>query len=270
MRPIMRPAAVVVAAGALALALASPAQAGGGTSQVSVLHGVPGLTVDVYANGDKIISNFEPGTLTDPLSLPAGDYDLAVFPAGQPSSGTPAIEANDVAVPGGANITVAAHLGANGQPTLTPFVNDTGKVAAGKARVTVRHVAAAPAVDVRAGGAPVFQGLTNPNEDSAEVDAGTVSADVVLAGTDTVAIGPADLDLGEGTSTIVYAWGSAADDNLELAVQTIDGLHSAPGGVPSGSGGLLGDDLPLPLAGIALLALAGAAVGTRRLAAARD
>jgi len=272
MRTSMRPAAVVAAA-ALALvpvAVAAPtAAAAAATSQVSILHGVPGLTVDVYANGKAILTDFAPGTLTDPLSLPAGDYDLAVFPAGQPSSGTPAIRADDVAVPGGANVTVAAHLDGTGKPVLTPFVNDTSKLPAGKARLTVRHVAAAPAVDVRAGGSPVFSDLTNPDEESAEVDAGTVSADVALAGTDTVALGPADVTLGEGTSTIVYAWGSAADKNLELATQTIDGLHSAPGGVPSGTGGLLTDGLPLPLLGVTLLAAAGAALGARRLTAAR-
>ena len=37
--------------------------------------------------------------------------------------------------------------------------------------------------------------------------------------------------------TIVYAWGSAEDENLELAVQTISGMHSAPSGVPGGTGG---------------------------------
>jgi hypothetical protein len=97
-------------------------------------------------------------------------------------------------------------------------------------------VAFAPAVDVRAGGEPVFEGLENPDEEAAEVDAGTLSADVVLAGTDTVALGPADLELAEGTGTIVYAWGSAEDENLDLAVQTIDGLHSAPGEVDAGYG----------------------------------
>jgi hypothetical protein len=272
MRPSSRLTAVAAVAAALALApsaAAPSAAAAADTSQVSILHGVPGLTVDVYANGDEILSDFTPGTLTDPLSLPAGDYDLAVFPAGQPSSGTPAIRADDVAVPGGANVTVAAHLDATGKPALTPFVNDTSKLPAGKARLTVRHVAAAPAVDVRAGGSPVFSGLANPGEDSAEVDAGSVSADVALAGTDTVALGPADVALGEGTSTIVYAWGSAESGNLELATQTIDGLHSAPGGVPSGSGGLVDDGLPLPLLGVVLLGAAGAAFGARRLAASR-
>jgi len=262
--------AAAIGAGALiALGAVAPANAAEGPAKLSVLHGVPGLTVDVYANGKAILTDFAPGTLTDPLSLPAGDYDLAVFPAGQPSSGTPAIRADDVAVPGGANVTVAAHLDATGTPALTPFVNDTSKLPAGKARLTVRHVAAAPAVDVRAGGSPVFSGLENPGEDSAEVDAGSVSADVALAGTDTVALGPADVSLGEGTSTIVYAWGSAEDRNLKLATQTIDGLHSAPGGVPSGTGGLRDDGLPLPLLGVALLGAAGAALGARRLAAAR-
>ena len=45
-----------------------------------------------------------------------------------------------------------------------------------------------------------------------------------------------DLTLKEGTNTIVYAWGSAADSNLKLAVQTIAGMDTAPGGVPAGTG----------------------------------
>jgi hypothetical protein len=206
---------------------------------VSVLHGVPGLTVDVYANGEELLPDFEPGTLTDPLQLPAGTYDLQVFADGDtPDSAEPAIEAMGVEVPAGANATVVAHLDADGNPTLTPFVNDVSATSAGDARLTVRHTAAAPAVDVRADGDVVFDGLTNPNEASADVPAGAYSADVVLAGTEDVALGPADLDLAEGTNTIVYAWGSAEDGNLDLAVQTIDGLHSAPGGVPGGEAGL--------------------------------
>jgi hypothetical protein len=227
------------AAGALgvgSVALASPAVAAD-EATVSILHGVPGATVDVYVNGDELLADFTPGTLTDPVSLPAGDYDLKVTAPDAGADGEAIIEANDVTVPAGANITVVAHLNADGSPVLTPFVNDTSTVAAGQARVTVRHTAAAPAVDVRAGGEVAFANLTNPNEAKADLPAGTVSADVVLAGTDTVAIGPADVNLAEGTNTIVYAWGSAADSNLQLATQVISGLHSAPGGVPAGSGG---------------------------------
>ena len=239
------------------------------TSDVSILHAVPGLTVDVYANGDKLLTDFKPGTLTDPLKLPAGSYDLAVFKAGEGPGGTPAIEAKGVKVPGGANITVVAHLDADGTPVLTPFVNDVSRTAPGQARITVRHTAAAPAVDVRANGAAAFKALTNPNEAKTDLAAGTIKADVVLAGTETVAIGPADLDLKEGTNTIVFAWGSAADKNLALAVQTISGLHKAPSGVPSGTGGLVDDGLPMPLIAISLLALAGATFAGRRAIAPR-
>src|SRR5690606_18078000 len=92
--------------------------------------------------------------------------------------------------------------------------------------------------------------------------AGTVSADVVLAGTEDVVLGPADLNLAEGTNTIVYAWGSAADANLDLAVQTIDGLHSAPEGVPSGQGGLADNGALMILA---LAGVAGAVAASRRI-----
>ena len=130
--------------------VATPATAAD-TATVSVLHGIPNTPVDVYANGERLIDDFQPGTLTDPLTLPAGAYDLAIFPADAPDgSGEALLSADDVAVPAGANATVVAHLKEDGSPTLTPFVNDTSAVPAGQARVTVRHTAAAPAVDVRA------------------------------------------------------------------------------------------------------------------------
>jgi hypothetical protein len=265
--------ATVAGTGALLALGIAPASAAD-TATVSVLHGVPDTPVDVYANGERLIDDFQPGTLAGPLELPAGSYDLALFPAdAADGSGSPLLSANGVAVPAGANATVVAHLTAEGQPALTPFVNDTSEVPAGQGRVVVRHTAAAPAVDVRAGGQVVAPNLTNPNEASLEVPAGTVSADVVLAGTDTVAIGPADLDVAEGATTIVYAWGSQ-EAGFELAVQTISGAHSAPSGVPGGSAGLVdsaADDggLPLPVLGLSALGLAGAAVAARRLAGSR-
>jgi hypothetical protein len=258
------------AAAALPFALASPASAADDASVV-VVHGVPDLTVDVYGSADDeysseelLLEDFEPGTITDPVALPGGTYNLAVFPAGDDPAGDPAIEANDVDVPAGANISVVAHLDESGTPTLTPFVNDTAPTAAGEGRLVVRHTAAAPAVDVLAGGEPVFTGLTNPNEESADLPAGTVSAAVALAGTTDPVIGPADVDVQEGAATIVYAWGSAEDGNLALAVQTIDGLHSSPSGVPSGTAEVPGDTMPVALAGVALAAaLAAGLMGLR-------
>ncbi len=267
-RTSLRAAGAVGAAGALVL-VATPASAAD-TATVSILHAIPDTPVDVYANGERLLDDFQPGTLTDPLQLPAGSYDLAVYPADAPdASGDALLSADGVAVPAGANATVVAHLTADGQPALTPFVNDVSAVPAGQARVTVRHTAAAPAVDVRAGGAVVVPGLENPKEASLTVPAGTVSADVVVAGTDTVAIGPADLTLADGTTNIVYAWGSE-DAGYELAVQTIGGADSAPGGVPGGTGGLVDDSsVPAPVAAVSIVGLVAAAAGALRLARSR-
>ncbi|MEU1886412.1 DUF4397 domain-containing protein [Micromonospora rifamycinica] len=264
-----------VAAGGAVAALAfagvgaattSPAYAA--SSKVSVVHGIPDTPVDVYVNGKKTLDNFKPGDVAGPLTLSEGEYDIALTKPGEPV-GSAILKVDNAEVPGGANISLAAHLSADGKPQITPFVNDTAKLAAGKARLIVRHTAAAPAVDVRAGGKPVFEGLTNPKEAKADVDAGTVKADVVLAGTDTVAIGPVDLNLKEGTATIVYATGSAEGKNLDLVAQTITGLHSAPGGVPSGTGGQAGtgvDTWWYVLAGAGVLLLVG---GGARVAATR-
>jgi hypothetical protein len=68
---------------------------------VSILHGVPGATVDVYADGNALLKNFKPGTLTDPQRLPAGTYDLKVVKAGDGADGDAVIQADNVKVPAG-------------------------------------------------------------------------------------------------------------------------------------------------------------------------
>ncbi|MGB3830197.1 MAG: DUF4397 domain-containing protein, partial [Ornithinimicrobium sp.] len=53
----------------------------------------------------------------------------------------------------------------------------------------------------------------------------------------------------------------------DLAVQTIDGLHSGPSGVPSGEGGLLGDGASAWLWVLGATGVAGALVAGRKLTA---
>jgi hypothetical protein len=214
----------------------APAAAAADTSQVSVVHGIPDQPVDVYVNGKKILSSFKPATVAGPLPLAAGTYDVALTKPGDPE-GSALLEDKSLQVPGGKNLGLVAHLNGSGKPALTAYVNDTSALKPGMARLIVRHDAQAPAVDVRAGGKPVFTGLTNPKEAMAEVPAGTVKADVVLAGTDTVVLGPKNLDLAAGTDTIVYAIGSAQDKSLTVVAQTISGLGGTPSGMPAGSGG---------------------------------
>jgi hypothetical protein len=266
---------VGIAAGALvALAGIAPATAATDVAQLSVLHGVPGLTVDVYVNGERTLDDFAPGDLAGPLELPPGTYSVAITASDAADASAPAIGPVDLPLEGGKNYTAAAHLDAEGEPTATLFTNDVSTIGAGDGRLTVRHVAAAPAVDVLAGGTAVISNLANPAEQVLTLPAGTVSASVAATGTTTPVIGPADVNVAEGTSTIVYAWGSLEDNNLALAVQTISGSHSNPGSVPAGEAGLAatkqpGDAAAWWFGGVALMLVLGISVAavylTRRV-----
>jgi hypothetical protein len=264
-----------IAAGALiATGAALPATAADGDASLSVLHAVPGVTVDVYVDGALTLDDFTPGTLAGPLALPAGSYSVAITASDAADASAPIIGPIDLPLAANGNYTAVAHLDGAGAPTATLYTNDTSTLAAGQGRLTVRHDAAAPAVDVLAGGAAVVSNLSNPGESVLTLPAGTVSATVAATGTTDPVIGPADVTVAEGSNTIVYAWGSLADGNLALAVQTIDGLHSNPGGVPAGSAGLVATNQPTdaaPLwigaACLVLAGLAGAALLRRRTTA---
>jgi hypothetical protein len=232
-------------------------------AKLSVLHAVPGLTVDVYVDGKLTLDNFKPGTLAGPLDLKGGTYSVAITASDAKDDSDPAIGPVDLPLKSGGNYTAVAHLEEGGDPTASLFRNDISKMAAGEGRLTVRHTAAAPAVDILAGGDAVVSDLSNPDEEVLDLPAGTVSASVAAAGTTKAVLGPADVDVAEGTNTIVYAWGSLKDDNLKLAVQTVSGMHSSPGGVNAGEAGLAADRNPAPLAALGV-ALAAAALLVRR------
>lgn len=278
MRTRLTTAAAIAATG-LALAAAAPATAAT-NAKLSVLHGVPDLTVDVWVNGERTLDDFAPGELAGPLDLPAGTYTVAITAADAADDSAPAIGPVDLPLEAGGNYTAVAHLDADGAPTATLFTNDVSQTAAGQGRLTVRHVAAAPAVDVLAGGSPVITNLSNPDEQVLDLPAGTVSAAVAATGTTDPVLGPTDVTVAEGVNTIVYAWGSLESDTLAIAAQTIEGLHSAPAGVPSGELGLASTDTAAgssslgwviaALAGVGVAGLAAAGAARRRTAVGAD
>ncbi len=248
----------LLAAAATTLATA-PLATAQQTGAVYVVHGIPDTPVDVYVDGQRALDDFQPGANAGPVDLPAGAREVAIFPAdAADGTGSPLLSASPE-VPAGGNVTLVAHLSGGGQPTVTPFVNDVSSVPAGQARVVVRHTAAAPAVDVLAGGSPVISGLANPNQEALEVPAGSIPAAVAAAGTTEPVLGPADLELREGTATFVHAIGSLEAGNLDLVTFTVEGLHSAPSGVPSGAPSGAPTETGLPGA-LVLVAGAGAAL----------
>ena len=259
-------AAALIAGPATAFAPQAQAQ---GTGAVYVVHGIPDTPVDVYVDGKKAIDDFKPISEQGPVDLPAGSHEIALFPAdAADNSGKPVLSAK-ATVPAGGNVTLVADLDAGGSPKITPFVDDVSSVGAGKARLVVRHTAAAPAVDVLAGGKAVVKGLTNGQQKALEVPAGSVSAAVAAAGSTDPVIGPADVNLAEGTATFVHAVGSLDKKNLALVSFTVNNLHGSPTGVSSGapSGAPADEGVPAWMLATTVLGLAVVGVSARRLAA---
>jgi len=130
---------------------------------LSLVHGVPGLSVDIYVYKNvyqvKKLSNVQFGTAADldtafPGWVTPGYYVVDVVPAG--TSPCHPLLITTVALGWGQSKTVAAYVtasasGTAGSPTLGVFANDVSQTN-GAARVTVRHLAVAPTVGVYANG----------------------------------------------------------------------------------------------------------------------
>ena len=267
-----------LAVGLLAtVGVAAPAQAISATSSdVYVVHGIPGLTVDVYVNDALTLEDFTFGTVAGPLDLPAADYKIQVFAAdADPATATPAIDVPAAAVPANQSVSLVAHYDASGNPKLGVFVNDISTIPAGQGRITARHAAEAGAVAIVANGAIAFDNVSNGDQGSTLLPAGDITAGVAGAGTTTPIVIPASgtaapVTIVEGANLIVYAVGPA--DDLQLITQSITGLHSTPDGVRSGSAGLAADPDPTLVgfaAGAAALALLIAGLVGMRVRAAR-
>ncbi|HEX6220869.1 MAG TPA: DUF4397 domain-containing protein, partial [Acidimicrobiia bacterium] len=211
---------------------------------------------DVYVNGELTLEDFEYGDVAGPLALPEGSYDLEVYPAdADPAAEDPALMGS-ADLPAGAVATIAAYLQEGGTPTLGVFVEDSGAIDAGNARVTARHLADFGAVDVLANGDAVFEGVTNGAGGDADVPADTYNIQITAAGDPGTVAFDADVPLAEGTNTIAYAIGSIADGNFQVATAAISGLGATPEGVPTGDAGLASGINPIVWVGLAMLSVA--------------
>ena len=243
-------AGLIFAAGAT-----TPAAAQAPTGTVTVVHAFRGLVADVYLDGAMVLQGFQPERTTDPLQLPAGDHQVAVREANADPSSTPAV-AGTLSVPEGGNISAVVHMAQDGKPTMTQFDNDVSRVAPGNARLVVRHTAAAPAVNVIVDGAALANDLANPNQSPGkELTAAAHQVTVDAAGGGAV-VPPNSVNLADGTSQILYLIGSTTDNSVGWLTQTVQGLNTAPAGVPTGTDGLAQPDrFPITVF-VVLLALA--------------
>jgi hypothetical protein len=206
-------------------------------ASVTVVHGVPGVPVDIWVDGEPAIPGFQPGA-TQTVSGLSGSLQVEIVPAGQDRSA--AVITQSVDVPSSGSYDLVAHLNEGGEPVLTTFDNS------GDDNVIVRHTAAAPAVDVLVDGEAALTGLTNPNQESATLPAGSYQVAVALTGETDPVLGPITLEAAADETYTAYAVGSAAENTLDVILVTGSDREAADGGgtpgrVDAGSGGLAAD-----------------------------
>jgi len=261
-RALVALAATVALGASLLGGSSSPTGAQASTVSVYAVHGIPQsifdtlsaptTEVDVYAvpagaggiDSAEPAVTFEFGETAGPLVVPAGAYDVFVYPAGA----TPAADGSDAvldlttpALPAGATAAIVAHMNEAGDGVaLTPFVLDASETAAGQARVQAFHTAAAPTVDVElADGTTLFGALTNAvaspagaSKDPIEVPAGSYPVQVATPD-DSVVVPLGTLSFSAGTATFAFAIGGVADESFRVLPLVVQVGEEAPAPMPT-------------------------------------
>ena len=164
-----------------------------GLASITLVHGVPGLLVDIYVNGGSPVEDV---AFTTVATVPGqtGKNSVAIRAANAPASSAPVL-ARTFYLRENQSKSVVAHLTAVRQPQADRLRQRPVPLAPGTARVTVRHTAAAPAVDIVVdNSATLVPGLTNPRQAKADVPAGDYLVDVRAAGTTTAVLDDAPSD----------------------------------------------------------------------------
>ena len=186
---------------------------------ITLVHGIPGTTVDVVVDGDVVVDDFQPGTTAD-LTTYAGQAlaNVEVLDSSDDSVVIGPISSLDI--PDAGNWSVVAMLDDAGTARLAQFENNTASVDAGNARLTVRHTADAGAVDVIVSGQRPITNLSNGQSQELILPVGTVSgAQLAPTGGDPI-VDIGDISLGADTNTVLYVVGSE-DTSLTFIQQVV-------------------------------------------------
>ena len=116
-----------------AMSAAIPASAAG-KATLNVVHGIPGVTVNVCVDGSEAIPDFQPGDVAANVQLPAGSHAFKLV-AQSDTCGDTAILKKTTDLDAGKNYTVVANLDDTGAPNLKVFRNSVAKTAPGAARL---------------------------------------------------------------------------------------------------------------------------------------
>lgn len=204
------------------------------TARLTVVHGIPGLPapVTVEANGNALFT-FDFREVVGPLTVLPGTYAFDAL-----VNGSSVLNRTDT-VARGDDVTIVAHLDGAASPVLSAFANDTSMVPPGNARVTVRHLAAAPTVDVQVdnAGSPLatIPGLSNGNEAVATLPLGNL--EVSLAAGGSTVFGPVSFRPVDHVSYQFLALGDFAGGSFVVEVVQRDLTPAVPAQIGTQVGG---------------------------------
>jgi hypothetical protein len=178
-------------------------------SYIRVLHASPDApSVDVYANGTMIANNLGYRGFTQYIKVPAGFYNIRIFPAG--TTETPVLE-TDVEIQTQSIYTVAA-IGLLENLALLPVLEPLRDIDPGYAMIRFAHLSpGTPAVDITLpDGQKLFKSVEYTEVTGyIPVKQGTYTLQARLAGTDTIALTVPNVRLQHNNLYTVYAVGLA-------------------------------------------------------------
>lgn len=172
---------------------------------IRIIHASPDIgIVDAFVDGQKILSNFEFGTVTAYVPLPAGTHKLQIALIGKGIHAS--LVTQTMTVDAGAAYTVAA-LGTNASGFSFSVFKDNNLVAGNGAKVRVYHLSPyAGAVNIEAGANTIVQGITYPQASNyVDVPAGSYTFN--LTGAAQYTPSPLSTDIKPWTVTSIFAIG---------------------------------------------------------------
>lgn len=253
-------------------------------AKVRVWHASPDApAVDVYVNGKAAFTALTFPNATDYAELPAGSYDIQVYPSSANGTGSPVIDVKGLKVEAKPYTVMAIGKLADIAPLV--LEDNLAKPAAGFAHVRFVHASPdAPAVDITTtDGTKVFPNVAF-GKASAWTPLAAASYDLQAraAGTDTVALEVPGVKLDDGAILTVAATGLLEGQPALAATVVGYEAMAAPAAAPAAAStttqasgampttlpktGGAGDWLPLALMGVGAAAIWLAVLSRRRKA----
>lgn len=198
-------------------------------SRYSVVHAIPAGygadVVDVYADATLIIDNATPGTIQT-FTTTHSNVTIRIYPNGvvPSSTSTPLLASSALVLPRGNKLSFVAHLNEAEQARLSTFKDVVTRAGSKRSWLTVRHVAAAPEVQFRINGTPVFIPITNTLQRKRSLPFGLYTLGFSFPESPTAVVAATPVEMKVNQNEVLYLWGARSKSNLGFLKQEISTL----------------------------------------------